>query len=134
MVGAAHYNLLSAIRMYHVSTVPNSPPQNVNVVSVLPGSFNISWQPPPDIDQNGPIVGYVIRYAMNESDGVIGENSTSMFGSGDLINEATTSGTTYLLAELFAFVSYSVQIAAMTVNGTGPFSAPVSESSGLEGM
>lgn len=76
----------------------------------------------------------MIRYAINESDDVIGVNSTSMSGSGDSINEATTSGTTYVLAELFAFVSYSVQVAAMTVNGTGLFSAPVSESSGLEGM
>ena len=42
-----------------------------------------------------------------------------------------TNGTTHILSGLVAYVNYSVIVAAMTVNGTGPFSdPPVVERSG----
>ena len=98
-------------------TVPSSPPQNITVISELPGSLHVSWQPPPEIDQNGPLVGYVIRLAMNG----IGD----MVGSGGEIIEAITGGLTYTLTGLSLLINYSIQVAAITVNGTGPFSAAV---------
>ena len=87
------------------STVPSSPPQNVMVTGVNPASLNVSWQPPPPIDHNGPITGYVIQY--------------TRVGSSDLftmtVNGETTQGT---LSGLVAYVNYSVTVAAMNVNGT----------------
>ena len=98
-------------------TVPSSPPQNIRVIIELPGSLHVSWQPPPEIDQNGPLVGYVIRLAINATG--------DMVGSGGEINETITGRLTYILNGLSLLINYSVQVAAITVNGTGPFSAAV---------
>ena len=88
-------------------------------MSAHPGSLNISWEPPPEIDQNGPITDYVIRY--------------SRVGSNVTMNETVTSRRIYTITELLPFVNYSVQIAAVNVKGTGPYSDPVVELSGHEG-
>ena len=103
----------------YASTVPDSAPINIMVMSVHPGSLNISWDPPPDIDQNGPITGYVIRYTG------VGSNVT--------MDEIVNSRHTYTIVELLPFVNYSVEMAAINVNGTGPFSDPVVQLSGHEG-
>ena len=102
------------------STVPSSPPQDVVVDSHNPASLNVSWQLPPNEDRNGPIIGYVIQY--------------TRIGSSDMISVNVTSGTTHTISGLVAYVNYSVIVAAMTVNGTGPFSdPPVMERSGEDG-
>ena len=101
------------------STVPDSAPINIMVMSAHPGALNVSWDPPPEIDQNGPITGYVIRYSRVES------NIT--------MDEIITSGSIYRITELLPFVNYSVEIAAINVNGTGPYSDPVIGLSGHEG-
>ena len=92
------------------STVPNSPPRDVMVETHNPASLNVSWRPPATRDRNGPITGYVIQYAK--------------VGSSDMMSVNVASGTTYTISGLVAYVDYSVIVAAMTVNGTGPFSDP----------
>ena len=111
--------IMHVIIKYHVlnSTVPSSPPQNVMVTSLLPGVFNISWDPPPEIDQNGLLFGYIIHYVMIEFGYTV--------GSGDIYNETFVFGVNYTLTGLFTFVNYSIQVGAVTINGSGPFSAPV---------
>ena len=100
------------------STVPSSPPQSVMVTSVNPSSLRVSWQPPPEIDRNGVITGYVIEYTRS------GINNTV----------TATSGTTDTISALIPFVEYSVTVAAMTINGTGPYSnPPVLGTSGEDG-
>ena len=92
------------------STVPSSPPQDVIVESHNPASLMVSWQPPVRRDRNGPITGYVISYARS-----------------DMMSMSVTEeamGTTHTISRLVAYVNYSVIVAAMTVNGTGPFSDP----------
>ena len=98
------------------STAPSSPPQNVMVASFDPSSLMVSWQPPPAIDHNGPITGYVINY--------------TRVGSSDMMSVNVTSGTVYTISELVTYVIYSVTVAAMNVNGTGPFSNSIVELSG----
>ena len=100
-------------------TAPSSAPINITVMSAHPGSLNISWEPPLEIDQNGPITDYVIRY--------------SRVGSNVTMDDIVTSRHIYTITELLPFVNYSVEIAAINVNGTGPFSDPVVELSGHEG-
>ena len=92
------------------STVPSSPPQDVMVESHNPASLMVSWQPPIQRDYNGPITGYVIQY--------------TRVGSSDMMSMNVASGTTHTISGLIAYVNYSVIVAAMTVNGTGPFSDP----------
>ena len=98
------------------SIVPSSPPQNVMVTSVNPASLMVSWDPPPPIDHNGPIT-YMIQYSRG--------------GISDMMN--VNSGTTYTISGLVAFVDYSVIVAAVNVNGTGPFSNAVVQRSGEDG-
>ena len=104
--------------MLYNSTVPSSPPTNIIVMSAHPASLNISWEPPLEIEQNGPITDYVIRYSRVES------NVT--------MDETITSISIYTITELYPFVNYSVEMAAINVNGTGPFSNPIVELSGHE--
>ena len=96
------------------STVPSSPPQNVMVISVNPASLMVSWEIPSTINYNGPITGHVIRYTRD--------------GTSDIMN--VNSGTTHTISELVTFVNYSVTVATVNVNGTGPFSDPVVGRSG----
>ena len=100
------------------STAPSSPPRNLMVMGVHPGALNISWQPPIEADQNGPIT-YVVEYTDIESN--------------ISINDTVNIGTTVIISALNVFSDYSVRVAARTVNGTGPFSDPEMEVSGHEG-
>ena len=113
------------VKEYHVFylctyTVPSSPPVNVMVVGVNPASLIVTFQQPPLIDHNGDITGYLIQY--------------TRVGSSDMMSETVTIGTTHKISGLVAYVNYTVTVAAMTVNGTGPFSnLPMVGRSGEDG-
>ena len=94
------------------STVPSSAPLNVMVEGHNPASLNVSWQPPLEIDHNGPITGYVINY--------------TRIGSTDMNSVNVNDSLRHMLlgVAIVAYTDYSVVVAAMTVNGTGPFSDP----------
>ena len=89
----------------------------------------MSWQPPLEKDRNGPITGYMIQYTRVGSDDMMSENASSA-ATVHLISGAAT---VYTLSGLVAYVNYSVSVAAMTVNGTGPLSDPVVGRSGEDG-
>ena len=99
------------------STVPSSPPQNVMVTSINPGSLIVSWEPPIEIDHNGPIVGYIIRYNRVQSTDI------------EIVN---VSGETTQFT-LDGSADYTVVVAAVNINGTGPLSSPVVILSGESG-
>ena len=102
------------------STVPTSSPLIVTVEGYDPASLMVTFQRPPLIDRNGPITGHVIQY--------------TRVGSSDMMSINVTSGTIHTISGLVAYVNYSVIVATMTVNGTGPFSdPPVVERSGEDG-
>ena len=101
------------------STVPSSPPQNVMVTSVNRASLRVSLQSPLERDHNGQINGYTINY--------------TRVGSSDMMSMNVNSGTTHTISGLVAYVNYSVIVAAVNVNGTGPFSDPVVGRSGEDG-
>ena len=80
------------------------------VTSVNPASLIVTFQQPPLADHNGVITGHVIQY--------------NRVGSSDMMSVNVASGTTHTIPGLVAYVNYSVIVAAMTANGTGPFSDP----------
>ena len=80
----------------------------------------VSWQPPPMIDHNGLITGYIIQYTRTIMNNVMSMN----------VNSGTTQ---YTISELVAFVDYSVRVAAINDNGTGSFSNYVMRTSGQDG-
>ena len=108
-------NISEEIKCYN-STVPSSPPQSIIVTSTDPASLRVSWQSPMD-NYNVPITGYVIRYRKNAAQDTI-----------EVIKNI--SGTTHTISGLVACTKYSVMIAAINGDRTGPFSEPVVEISG----
>ena len=94
--------------------MPTSSPRTVMVESHNLASLMVSWRPPVQGGRNGPITGYTINYTRVGSSDVMSINVTG-----------ETSGTTFItISGLVAYVNYSVIVAAITVNGTGPFSDP----------
>ena len=100
------------------STAPSSPPQNIMVTSIDPASLGVSWQLPLEINHNRPITGYVIQYTNVRSQDM------------QCVNVAGV--TTYTISGLVAYTEYSVKMAAVNDNGTGPFSEPVVQTSGKD--
>ena len=71
-------------------------------------SLNVSWQPPLETGHNGAITSYVINYAR--------------VGFNDVMNVNVNNETIYTISGLVTLAEYSVGVAAVNVNGTGPFS------------
>ena len=94
------------------SIVPSSPPENVMVTTVDPESLMVSWEPPIEIDHNGPLTGYIIQYI-----GVASNDTT-------IIHVDVNNGTSYVISGLVENVDYSVMVAAVNIIGPGPFSDP----------
>ena len=100
---------------YYDYTAPSSPPENVMVTTLDRASLNVTWQPPLEIGQNGPITSYFITYER------VGELT---------VTSVIVTDTEYVISELIPFVTYSVQVAARTINGTGSLSSTVMQVSG----
>ena len=99
------------------STAPSSPPQSIVITSTDPASLKVSWQPPMEISHSILITGYVIQYIKD--------------GTQDIIKDIKNiNGTTHTISGLVACTKYSVKVAAVNDDGTGPFSEPVVETSG----
>ena len=111
-------HVLKHMKCYNF-TVPSSPPKSTMITSIDPTSLKISWQPPMK-SHNVPITGYVIQYIKD--------------GSQDMIKDIKNiNGTTYTISGLVPCTKYSVKVAAMNDERTGPFSEPVVEISGEDG-
>ena len=93
------------------SPAPSGTPQEVTAVNTTSTKITIQWKEVPCIDKNGDITGYTVRY------NVSGCNNTALRSDSDTL-VAT-------LVELIPFANYSIEVAAVNVNGTGPFSTPV---------
>lgn len=79
-------------------------------------TVHLKWSPPEPQLQNGVITGYNV--VVNWLD--IPANKSMI-----AINTTVQSGTSLIMTNLTSGVSYSVQIAAQTVVGLGPFSPKV---------
>ncbi|KAF8763513.1 Netrin receptor DCC like protein [Argiope bruennichi] len=95
------------ITLQTFSDKPSATPQNVSLEPASSSSIIIRWEPPPKEFQNGIITGYKIRVKKKNGNG----------------ETYTTDGSRrlYALVDLEKGAQYMVKIAALTVNGTGPF-------------
>ena len=82
---------------------------------VQPTEVSLRWREVPCLQQNGPITGYVVRYYATCGDGDDRgiQWNKSVVTAGDIIDGLTPN------------IEYAFQVAAVNVNGTGPFSEPV---------
>ena len=87
---------------------PSSPPSSVNVSEVTSSSITVQWGPVDCIHRNGDITGYSVQYG-----------SLNVSISGD------SSGGMYVISGLMPSTTYSIQVAAETSAGTGPFSTVI---------
>ena len=85
----------------------------MTIVVINSTSISVSWYPPPFPDQNGDIIGYQLMITNQDR-----TNSQPM-----LFN--VTNVTSYVATMLQEFEVYSIEIAAETAVGLGPFSEPV---------
>ena len=98
--------------MDYICVGPSAAPQNVTIVVINSTSIAVSWYPPPFLDQNGDIIGYQLM--------ITNQNRTN---SQPLIFNVTNV-TSYVATMLQEFEVYSIEIAAWTAIGLGPFSKP----------
>ena len=104
---------------------PSDYPQNVAVFTVSSTEIRVTWEPVPEINQNGIITQYEVRYTpLTTFGGLISENSTLVDVS---VTEITLTG-------LQEFVEYSISVRAYTSIGPGPFSPGEVEQTAEAGM
>ena len=96
-----------------ILAAPSAPPSSVRVTDVTSSTITVQWGMVPCIHQNGPIIGYSVRY------GVMGSGSSQTETvSGASVTEIT-------LSSLLKYTNYSVRVAAVNSADTGVFSEPV---------
>ena len=75
---------------------------------MMSSSITVQWGPVDCIHRNGDITGYSVQY---------GSKTVSVSGG--------SSGRMYVISGLMPSTNYSVQVAAQTSAGTGPYSAAI---------
>ena len=94
-----------------VSTAPFVSPPSVRVLVANSTTITVQWGMVPCIHQNGPITGYSVRY------GVMGSGNTQT------VPVSGASKTQIMISNLLPSTTYSIQVAALNVVGTGVYSA-----------
>ena len=102
-----------------VYSVPSGAPQLLEAMYIQPTEVSLRWREVPCIQQNGLITGYVLRYyATCGADR--GQQNMPVVITGDIEKMGSTQ-----IEGLTPNAEYALQVAAVNVNGTGPFSEPV---------
>ncbi|KAG6448054.1 hypothetical protein O3G_MSEX005292 [Manduca sexta] len=96
--------------------VPDGPPMNIEMFILNTTTVHLKWSPPETHLQNGIITGYNV--VVNWLD--IPANKSMI-----AINTTVHQATSLIMTNLTSGISYSVQIAAETIVGLGPFSQKV---------
>ncbi|CAG9563525.1 unnamed protein product [Danaus chrysippus] len=96
--------------------VPDGPPTNIEMYILNVTTVHLKWHPPEPELQNGVVIGYNV--VLNWLD--IPANKSMI-----AINTTVYQATSLIMTNLTSGVSYSVQIAAETIVGLGPFSQKV---------
>ncbi|XP_012547376.2 protein sax-3 [Bombyx mori] len=96
--------------------VPDGPPINIEMFILNTTTVHLKWSPPELQLQNGIITGYNV--VVNWLDVPANKSMVA-------INTTVHQATSLIMTNLTSGVSYSVQIAAETIIGLGPFSQKV---------
>ena len=90
---------------YGSCLAPDAPSNIIGSGFRDPAGLEVTFSPPAEISRNGDLTGYVIRYLRS--------------GIAQMQNSSSTAS---LITGLVANTLYTVQVAAVNINGTGPFS------------
>ena len=100
---------------------PVASPTSVEFKNVSSTGLTVSWQPPPVLDQNGPITSYKIRYYTTGSDRV--KYITEMLNVNPSLSLNVSWRFNYSVVKLLESMEYSVAVAAENEQGEGPYSS-----------
>jgi hypothetical protein len=90
---------------------PSQPPVNIVITSISSTSIQVSWDPVPEIHQNGIITGYDVTY-----------NQSTFLEPFPLVMSVRADGDSVTLTRLEEYVVYSIRVRAYTSIGAGPYS------------
>ena len=90
---------------------PDSPPTNILPSVMSSTAVSATWLLPPEADRNGVIIYYILLLR------------DVQFNTSDIT--VNVSGLTYLFTNLHEYTQYSLEIAAATYVGVGPFSSSI---------
>ena len=99
---------------------PVASPTLVKFKNVSSTGLTVSWQPPPVLDQNGPITSYKIRYHTTGSARV--KYITEMLNVNPSLSLNESWRFNYTVVKLLENMEYSVAVAAENEQGEGPYS------------
>ena len=94
------------------STVPSGPPTNVRATDITPTTITVQWGSVNCIDRNGEIRGYMVQYRE------VGTTEN---------RRDTVSDTVATITGLKPSTRYTIEVAAVNDEGTGPYSSGIVE-------
>uniref|UniRef100_A0A0N4Z2C6 Down syndrome cell adhesion molecule-like protein Dscam2 n=1 Tax=Parastrongyloides trichosuri TaxID=131310 RepID=A0A0N4Z2C6_PARTI len=103
-----------------LSDIPSGKPFNVKAIGKEADSISISWSGPKEEECNGDITGYNIKYKAKKR--------------GSKLKNVLVKGKVYKydLQNLEGGTQYSIRVAAININGTGPYSDVINAETSLE--
>ena len=97
------------------SSVPATPPQNVQATAISSTEIMVTWDEVPGLDQNGIIINYEVQIEPLD------------FPADIMTNLLNTTNVSILVTGLEEYVNYNISVRAYTSVGPGPYSDPVTE-------
>ncbi|XP_019901245.1 Down syndrome cell adhesion molecule homolog isoform X2 [Esox lucius] len=98
-----------------IATVPDGPPMDVKLEALSAHSIKVTWRAPEPSLQNGPIKGYMIRYAEYSPQGQFPVKVVYVMDGGE----------SFTVNNLEEETNYTVTLVAINSAGLGPFSKPL---------
>jgi hypothetical protein len=111
IIGTGPFSLGILVLTY--SDVPTGAPVNVEIESISSTSVTVSWGEPSLEEQNGVILAYFVSVVKDNEQLNVTTNFTAAYIS------------RILISPLRPFSKHNLSVAAMNINGTGPYSAPI---------
>lgn len=98
------------VTVYVGEAVPTGRPQKVRATASSSTELSVAWEPPPEDQRNGQLLGYKIFYHD---------------GAKEELEAVPAEPTSYVLSDLRKFANYTVQLLAFNPAGDGPRSPPL---------
>ena len=111
------------LRMFWI--VPLAPPANMTVISIEATSVTLTWKPPPVDTLNGHLIGYIFKYRCHPGVTCPTQFCPELYHRVPVMEHEITQKMLYKFEDLTPFTNYTLQVAAETSAGYGPFSFTV---------
>ena len=114
-------------------TGPSVSPASIEIPAWSAKSITISWNKPNEEDLNGELIGYIVRVNSTSAANASRSRSRRDTMSMSLLYNVSRNHTSFTVKELKPASKYSLEVAAKTSVGLGPYSKPVFQTTGEDG-